>query len=94
MSKKTTAKKSTTKTTTRRVMTIAQLSRALNIDAKRARAKFRKHNVHAMNVNESNRHLNVVVSNHDANDNEHSLQTYCDFLNIAIDDARATIDTS
>ena len=88
MSKTTKTKKNDT--TQRRVMTIAMLSRALNIDAKRARAKFRKHDVFANN--DAKRHMNVVVSSHDANDDEHSLQTYCDYLSLKIDDVRATLN--
>ena len=89
---KTTKTKTKTKTndTTRRVMTIAMLSRALKIDAKRARAKFRKQNVFANN--DAKRHMNVVVSSHDANDDEHSLKTYCDYLSLKIDDVRATLN--
>lgn len=74
----------------KRVMTIASLSRALNIDAKRARAKFRKHDVFANN--DAKRHMNVVVSKHDANDDEHTFATYCEYLKINIDDARATLN--
>ena len=88
--KTTKTKTKTNDTTQRRVMTIAMLSRALNIDAKRARAKFRKHDVFANN--DAKRHMNVVVSSHDANDDEHSLQTYCDYLSLKIDDVRATLN--
>ena len=91
MSTKKTAKKKDA-STTRRIMTIASLSRVLNIDAKRARAKFRRHDVFANN--DAKRHMNVVVSNHDANDDEHSLSTYCEYLSLNIDDVRVTLNAS
>lgn len=84
------SKKTTQPNTPHRTMTIAALSRELNIDPKRARAKFRKHNVYA-NTDESKRHLPIVVSDHEPNDAEHSLSYYCDVMNLDIATVRETL---